>query len=341
MALSDNQIIALENHLIQKYYDVLDQSEISWYEYLNEETLAKLEYCGCLNWNIIMEVNVALTESIVKRFIKYIDFSKYINLSMTDEFILKNGNNMNSNNITTFICKYKCGNDVVVKYADVVDWTVLCDKIKLSLQTIREFKDKVNWAIVSYYDDLDEEFLLEFADKLDWSIVSYFYRTENFKLLKWIKKENNWLYMPIEEKIQNAKQFYNVYDIDGVYYIDCYTLVNGFCDSTNADNEIFVIDEDLKIQFDKQNNTLTSSYCPFNSKFCFKSPKFIKYDKFICYQNSDILHDMYGTSGYGYNIIKVRVPLKACCVTEFYDYCSSTRIGCVYATEMTFDSVVF
>jgi hypothetical protein len=229
---------------------------------------------------------------------------------------------------------------VIVKYADVINWKELCKNKRLDLEIVRRFENKVDWDIISNYSNLDQQFLFDFRNNLDWSIISYLYKITNPELLKYVEKQNNWLYLSKDEKLEKIKPFYDFCEIHDNIYINCYILANGYCDPTNADNEIFIIDEDLDIKFDKHHNTLESSHCPFNSKFCYKSQKVDKFGGFICYQNSNLLHEIYGSSGYGYNIVKVRVPIEKCCVMEINDYYLSLKIGCMYATEITFDSVI-
>lgn len=96
------------------------------------------------------------------------------------------------------ICKNEClSEDVIVEYANKMDWSAvskcqylseemirkcshlldwynICRKQNLSEKLIKEFADNMIWVYICTYQKLSEEFIEEYKDKFDWNKIGVY-----------------------------------------------------------------------------------------------------------------------------------------------------------------------
>ena len=171
------------------------------------------------------------------------------------------------------------------------DWEQISKYQYLSENFIRDFQNNVNWYTISNYQKLSDSFKKEFENNLKFN--------SSIRFNDFSKK--NWLDLHINERMDIAKKYYDLIEINKISYIDCYKAV------TNNYKSIY-----------------ETCISPSTSHFI--------YDKlnFIYETNCD--YDMQNLNSYGFGcwnlenaklfawgyrdskIIKVRVPFDSICI---------------------------
>jgi len=140
----------------------------------------------------------------------------------------------------------------------------------------------------------------KYIDKLDWNIISYTHKIVNPVFEKYVKKENNWLYLEEKNKIEKIEKYYTIIEKEGEKYVECYKLVQ---------NNYEAIYKNLFFVYDKLNYKY-ETICDYNDK----SNNHYNHG-FECWTKTNIIESV-DWSIKNYKLIKCLVPLHSICMLE-------------------------
>jgi len=108
--------------------------------------------------------------------------------------------------------------DVIQKYADILDWNYLVRYQQLSINVLKKYKDRINWNAASFYQVLPESIIIDNIDKIGWASIS----NEQLLSKKFMDKYADYLFWDFIVQKQEISEEFIEKHIDR---IDCDILV--------------------------------------------------------------------------------------------------------------------
>jgi hypothetical protein len=205
------------------------------------------------------------------------------------------------------------------KHFDKLTWFSIYIYQKMSDQFIQKYIDKLDLNEICKYQKLSEEFMEKYIDHLNWEHISYRYKLVNPIFAKYIKKENNWLHMKEDEKINKIKNFYKIIETDGKKYIECYKSVKEDCSS---------IFNNLSYTYDKLNYKY-ETLCDYNEMDGCSNG-------FGCWTIKNVENYAFQEHLENFKVLKCLVPLDSICMTPNGKIRSSVLIVVDVAKHVSF-----
>lgn len=233
---------------------------------------------NCINWKKI-SMSSGLTEDFILQFSNKLVWSliyKYQKLSMN---LIENGPHVigKINYITKF---QKLTEEFIIKNISDIDINLV-------------------WIHQTYSENL----LCKLLNMVDWNIVSYTIKITNSKLLPYVIRNHNWLYLDHELQIKLISKYYKIIsDENNTKYVECYKSVRSDYSSIYAPH----------IKYDNIDE-FYETVCDFdyNNHISFG---------FGGWTYTDAKNFAHSKKIKNYKILKIHIPIESCCLISSFTF---------------------
>lgn len=260
-------------------------------------------------------------------------------LKMTpSEFIETFNSNKNNSDINLNLVDWKkismcfdLTEDFILKFSDRLIWSLIYKYQKLSINLIEngpyvidkltyitKFQKLTEDFIIKNISELNinlvwicqiysENLLLKLFEVVNWDIVSYTIKITNSKLLPYVNRNHNWLYLDYDLRLNLISKYYTVISDDAnIKYVECYKSVRSDYSSIYAPH----------IKYNKLNE-FYETVCDFN------------YNNYISFGFGgwtyiDAKNFAHSKKITNYKILKIHIPIESCCLISNFSFDKET-----------------